>query len=220
MLRSAIIHGCVAVLAAVSVLSGTTRAQSTTFTDRAAFEASLPAGFYFNNFNGTTPAFTPIAGGVSGSGGTPTAAYTVDAPTTGVAAFPDTGFTALGNWSPSENLVVTMTSGNVVSAGAEIWLSDINGNRLAGNVIVDFSDGSQITVPSATSGSFGFAGVTADAPLSTMTLNAVSGQFLNITNLSVAAVPEPSAIALGLTAAGVLGGTWIRRRRPYSRFHR
>jgi hypothetical protein len=47
-----------------------------------------------------------------------------------------------------------------------------------------------------------------------MTLNAVSGQFLNITNLSVAAVPEPSAVALGLTAAGVLGGTWIRRRRP------
>jgi hypothetical protein len=214
MLRSVIVRVCVAFLAAVSVLSGTTRAQSTTFTDRAAFEASLPAGFYANNFDGTTPTFTPITGGVNGSGGTPTATYTVNAVTSGVAAFPDTGFTALGNWTSTENLVVTMTSGNVVSAGAEIWLSDINGNRLDGSVIVDFSDGSQITVPSATSGAFGFAGVTADAPLSTMTLNAVSGQFLNITNLSVAAVPEPSAVALGLTAAGVLGGTWIRRRRP------
>jgi hypothetical protein len=51
MLRSAIVRVCVAFLAAVSVLSGTTRAQSTTFTDRAAFEASLPAGFYFRVFS-------------------------------------------------------------------------------------------------------------------------------------------------------------------------
>lgn len=206
-----------AVIAALAIVSlaCVAEAATTTFTTRAAFESSLPTGFFFNNFSGTPDAFNAPVSSVTGTGGTPAVAYEITAPTTGLGVFPDAGFKAVGNWNAAQAVTVTFTSGNVVSAGGDIWLSDINGNRQAGSVTVDFNNGSplaQILVPSTTSGTFGFAGITTtDGPISTMTLQPASGLYLNVSNLSVAAVPEPASS--GLMAIGAAGLGWLARRR-------
>lgn len=198
------------VLAVVSCLTIGLSAQAATiqFTDRAIFETSLPTGFSFNNFSTTPDAFSSPVVSVPSSGGTPTVDYTITAPASGLGVFPDAGFKAIGNWANSNSIIVTFTSGNVASAGGDIWLSDVNGNRLAGNVTVDFAGGSslgQIVVPSTLTGTFGFAGITTtDGPISTMTLQAAFPAYLNVSNFSAAAVPEPASIVLlGLGAVGV-----------------
>jgi len=207
--------GCVAAAIGAGLLAQGATAATTTYTSRSSFESSLPAGNYFNNFNGTTPTFAPIPGGVSGTGGTPSIGYTITAPTAGVAAFPDAGFTAIGNWGSSNNVVVALNTGNVFSAGADIWLSDINGNRLAGTITVNYSDGSSVLVPSTTTGAFGFAGITTDvAALSTMTIQNAPGAYLNMSNLSVA-VPEPSSIVLAVMGTAGLAAAAARCRRRH-----
>jgi MYXO-CTERM domain-containing protein len=208
--------GCVAAAIGAGLLAQGATAATTTYTSRSSFESSLPAGNYFNNFNGTTPTFAPIPGGVSGTGGTPSIGYTITAPTAGVAAFPDAGFTAIGNWGSSNNVVVALNTGNVFSAGADIWLSDINGNRLAGTITVNYSDGSSVLVPSTTTGAFGFAGITTDsAPLTSMTVVGLGGSsYLNMSNLSVA-VPEPSSIVLAVMGTAGLAAAAARCRRRH-----
>ena len=141
---------------------------------------------------------------VNGSGGTPAITYAITAPTSGLGVFPDAGFKAVGNWQSSDNLVVDFTSGNVFSAGGSVWLAYINGNRQAGSVTINFSDGSSAVVPSTTTGVYGYLGITADsAPLTQMTIVATGGStYLNLSNFSTA-VPEPSTMALVMVAAGI-----------------
>lgn len=187
-------------------------AATISYTDRNLFEAALPTGFYFNDFSTVSNAFSSPVSVVSGSGGTPFVGYEITAPTAGLGVFPETVGKTIGNWAAAENLIVTFNSGNVASAGANIWLTDISGNRLAGTVNVSFSEGASIQVSSTTSGGIGFAGITTtETVLTTLTLQAVGGgSFLNISNLSVAAVPEPSTYALILLAGT---GCVLRRRR-------
>ncbi|MGL4511945.1 MAG: PEP-CTERM sorting domain-containing protein [Lacipirellulaceae bacterium] len=193
-----------AVAAAVSPLG--VSAASTTFTDRATFEASLPAGNFFNNFSGVPTALDAPVPSVSGSGGTPVTSYDITSGEAGVGVFPDLGSSkAIGNWQPANDLVVALTSGNVHSAGANFWLSDISGVRQAGSIIVNFSDGTSGVVPSTTSGPYGYFGVTSDTLLTSMTIVATSN-FLNFSNFSTA-IPEPTSLVVVATAAaaGLLG---------------
>jgi hypothetical protein len=212
--RAVVCCGLVAAFAGLVWGSVISQAASVTYTDRSTFEASLPTGFFSNNFSSVPDAIGSPVATVTGSGGTPTLGYDVTAPTAGLGVFPGAGFKAIGNWSPSQNMVVTFTSGNIFSAGGDIWLSDINGDRLAGTVTVDFNEGTSIPVPSTTSGSLGFAGITTTgSPLTTMTLQASSGSFLNLSNLTVATVPEPGSLTLaGLAAAGLTAAARQRRR--------
>lgn len=201
------------VAASVGLFVTASQAATTTYTNRASFEASLPTGSYFNNFSGVPDAFNSPVASVTGTGGTPAIGYTITAPSSGLGVFPDAGFKAVGNWNQAQSVVVTFNTGNVSSAGGDIWLSDINGNRVSGTFTVNYSDGSSVAVPSTTSGPFGFAGITTDGgPLASMTIvNSASG-YLNFSNFSVA-VPEPPAaatVALGLAA---VGGASISRRR-------
>lgn len=200
--------------AAIGLLATGVHAATTIYTSRSSFESSLPAGSFFNNFSSVPDAFITAVPSVSGTGGTPTAGYTITAPPAGLGVFPDVGFKAVGNWGSTNNLVVTFDTGNVVSAGGEIWISDINGARLAGTVTVNFSNGSSVSVPSTTSGAFGFAGITTDSgPLTSMTIVGLGGvSYLNLSNFSVAAVPEPSSMAATALAVVALAGAALRRR--------
>ena len=194
----------VAAVLLASVTSIATAA-TTTFTSRSSFEASLPTGNFFNNFSGVPDAFNAPVSSVSGSGGTPAITYTIAAPTAGLGVFPDISPTkAIGNWNSANNVVVDFTSGNVFSAGGSVWLTDINGNRQAGSVTMNFSDGSSAVVPSTTTGDYGYLGITADsAPLTQMTIVGTGGStYLNLSNFSTA-VPEPSTMALVMVAAGI-----------------
>jgi hypothetical protein len=210
------ITACLAIAAAhciAGLLSAT--AATTTFTDRTTFENSLTNAF-FNNFNSVPDAFSSPVASVTGTGGTPSMEYTITAPTGGLGVFPDTGFKAIGNWNQANSIIFTFNTGNIFSAGGDLWLSDVNGNRLAGNITVSFSDGlstlASLSVPSATTGAFGFAGITTDGgPLTTMTIQNSPTGYLNISNFSVA-VPEPSVISLVLLAGGV-GYLAVRNRR-------
>jgi hypothetical protein len=206
--------GCVAAAVALGLLAKDAHAATTTFTTRSSFESSLPAGSFFNNFSSVPDAFISSVPSVTGTGGTPTVGYTITAPSAGLGVFPDSGFKAVGNWGSSNNVVVAFNTGNVFSAGGDIWISDINGNRLAGTVTVNFSDGSTVAVPSTTSGAFGFAGITTDsAPLTSMTVVGLGGSsYLNMSNFSVAAVPEPSSMAATVLAVVALAGAALRRR--------
>jgi len=197
-------------------LCGAASAGVTTFTSRASFEASLPAGNFFNNFSAVPDAFSSPVASVTGTGGTPTIGYTITAPTANVGVFPDTGFKAVGNWNQGQSMVITFNSGNVFSAGGDIWLSDINGTRVAGTVTVNYSDGSSVLVPSTTTGAFGFAGITTDvSALTTMTIVNNPSGYLNLSNFSVAttAVPEPGSIVLAVMGTAGLAGEAMRRRR-------
>jgi len=205
--------GCVAAAIGAGLLAQTATAATTTYTSRSSFESSLPAGSFFNNFSSVPDAVASPVTSVTGTGGTPTLGYTITAPTAGLGVFPDAGFKAVGNWNLGQPVVVTLNTGNVFSAGADLWLSDINGNRLAGTITVNYSDGSSVLVPSTTTGAFGFAGITTDvAALSTMTIQNAPGAYLNMSNLSVAAVPEPSSIAATALAVAALAGAALRRR--------
>jgi hypothetical protein len=178
--------------AAVAAIFVQSTASAITFTDRAVFEASLPAGSYFDNFSGVPDAAEVPVPSISLSGGTPAISYEITGPPAGVGVFPDAGFKAIGNWQPSNDVVVTFTSSNVFSAGASVWLSTITGVRVDGSITVDFSDGSTADVPSSsdTNVPFGFIGVTSTTPLTTMTIRA-STAFLNFSNFSVAAGAAP-----------------------------
>ncbi|MBM3875068.1 MAG: PEP-CTERM sorting domain-containing protein [Verrucomicrobia bacterium] len=203
------------VAASLGLCATAAQAATTTYTSSSSFQSSLPAGYYFNDFVGVPDSPSSPVTSVTGTGGIPTVGYTITAPTSGLGVFPDAGFKAVGNWNRSQDMVVTFNTGNVASAGADIWISDINGNRLAGNVTVNFSDGSSVSVPSTTTGAFGFAGITiTDAPLTTMTVvnNNVTG-YLNVSNMSVAAVPEPSSLAATALAMAAMAGVTLQRRR-------
>ena len=197
----------------LACLASVAPAGVTTFTSRASFEASLPAGNFFNNFSTVPDAFNSPVSSVSGTGGTPSIGYTITAPSAGLGVFPDAGFKAVGNWNQAQPVVVTFNTGNVFSAGADVWLSDINGTRLEGTITVIYSDGSSVLVPSTTTGASGFAGITTDvAALSTMTFVNNPGGYLNVSNLSVAPVPEPSSLALAVLGAAGLASAAVRRR--------
>lgn len=208
---SAAVHCCLVI--GLGLFTSVSSAATTTYTDQTTFLNALPAGFYTNNFSGLTNATSVPVATVSQSGGTPLASYDITAPTSGLGVFPDTGFKAVGNWNSGQDMVVTFTS-SINAAGGEVWLSDINGNRLTGNITVDFDNGAQqLVVPSTTTGAFGFAGLTSDSPITTMTIRNASPSYLNLTNLTVSAVPEPATLAaVGLSAFGLARLAWSRRR--------
>jgi hypothetical protein len=206
----ALCFGVSAACLTTSLWPGDAHAATTTFTSRTAFESSLPVGFYFNDFSSVPDAIVAPVTSIAGSGGTPTIAYTIAAPDGGVGVFPDSELLgaakAIGNWVQAQDVVVTFESGNVASAGASFWLSDINGVRFPGLVTVNFSNGSTMEVPSAADGPLGFFGITTtDGPLTSMTIVRNAERFLNFTHFSTAPSAGSAAVPGDYNNSGVVG---------------
>lgn len=181
------------------------------FTDRAAFEAGLPSGFYKDDFSSASIAVSSPELNYVGIGGTPTIGTTVTAPSGGLFIGQLLGeLTAkfIGPWEDTDDLMVAFNTANVYRVGIDVAIEDFNG-PVAGDVTFDFSSGATATLSLPASSNFSFLGIYSDTPLSWMKLRAVGGGvFTNTTRLTTA-VPEPSS---GLMAMGIVGAICWRRR--------
>jgi hypothetical protein len=209
--KSDLILGCLVLLLAVA---GRQANADLIFTDRAAFEAGLPAGYFFNDFSDAPDAVGSPAFSYSASGGAPVVGYSLTAPTGGLFIGPLSADPNppkfIGPWEDTEDLIISFTTGNVYRAGIEVFIEDFD-SRLAGDVTIDFSNGSSTVLSVPAVGDFGFIGIYSQTPLTSMTIRAQGGGVFTNTTSMYAAIPEPSSAALVALAVGAVLGFRDRR---------
>ena len=168
-----------------------------TYSLKAAFLGDLQPGFYYTNFSGIPVNFDVPYMTLEFTNAAAAIGYTVSS-ASGLfrTPSPDVG---LGNWTASADILVTFNTPNVRTIGADFFLLNFNGDRLNGDITVTFSDGTTATVPSTTSGAYGFFGISSDDPLSSMTISGSTGgdiyeQLANFYVSSSASVPATTVI--------------------------
>lgn len=182
------------------------------FTDRTAFEAGLPAGYFKDDFSSASVAVGSPADSYVGVGGSPVIGYTITAPTGGLfigqlLGEPTAKF--IGPWEDTDDMLVSFNTANVYRVGIDLAVEDAFG-PVARSVTFDFSSGVTATISLPASSNFSFLGLYSDTPLSWMSVRAVGGGvFTNTTRLTTA-VPEPSS---GLMALVIVCATLRRGRR-------
>ena len=102
----------------------------TTYTSESAFVSALPSGYYLENFASQAAFSAPAA--LSLSGGTPKVSYQISAPNLLFINQDQLGNNAAGNNFQSDNVTVSFTT-PVHAVRAEFYLTDINGNDVAGS---------------------------------------------------------------------------------------
>ncbi len=197
-------------------------AQTTQYTDTAAFLAQLNPNAYTETFTsptrGNAPSFSYSQNGFS---------YTITSTST-----PGSGYDSavyLGNGItganfPFSNVVFTFTSGNVTAVGGNFFQTSINDEFLSSPVTLTLSNGATTTYTPTSTGTF--QGFTTTLAISSITFAAPTqdgiypaiDNFTVGTNKNLAAVPEPG---VWVTAASLLGTTGIglvrgRRRKTAS----
>ncbi|MFM9026273.1 MAG: beta strand repeat-containing protein, partial [Planctomycetaceae bacterium] len=216
------------VLAAGAVASHAvqSRAQITTYTTEAAFQAALVPGSVTNSFP-DIPNFTP-AGPARYVEGTPYASYNIYCPAT---LFADSGFSiggqtvrGVGNYGYGSPVYLDFSSNNVRQFGASFFLCDFFGAPVAGDVTVQFFDGSSTTVPIVTgsvptnmgsSGGPNFFGVSvanSGQAIRSLTIPRYPGTdiYVNIGPVTTTAFDDVARFWSGGGSATTLGGsgTW------------
>ena len=173
------------------------------FTDRNAFEAGLPPGFFIDNFSSAQDAVGAPAPFYTNSGGTPTIQYTITAPPGGLfigQLVNPPGAKLIGPWNDSDDLFIAFHTPNVFRVGMDIGVEGIE--PVTRDVTIDLSSGASITF-SLPAVQFSFVGVYSDVPLDWLNIRAVgNGLDLN-TRLLTTAVPEPSTVLLVLLSSGM-----------------
>ena len=181
----------------------------TTYTSESAFVSALSPGYYLENFASQAAFSAPAS--LSVSGGTPTVSYQISAPNLLFINQDQLGNNAAGNNFQSDNVTVSFTT-PVHAVGAEFYLTDINGNDVAGSTSIIFSDGTTGNITSTTSGPpYGFFGITSTTPITLLVINASASGFVNMANFytSVSPVPEPATGLVLLTGiAGLACARW------------
>jgi len=177
-----------------------------TFTSEASFVAALPAGYFYNNFSSV------VSGSVNPSllfsGGTPLMSYTLTSPGSNPGVWGTTlSDRAVGNNYAPNSLITASISPGAYWVGANFWNVDINENRVAGTVVINFSDGTVANVTSTTTGALGFFGVHSDVPITSFTVQ--GGQFFSMDNLYTA-VPEPTTMIAGALLLLPFGASTFR----------
>ncbi len=192
----------VALTAAASLAPA--KAAVLTYTAKSAFTDHLLPGYYFNDFTSLPVNFDIAYPSAGFTNGTPAVGYNITAPSGGLfrTPAPDVG---IGNWNSANALIVTFSTGNVRTIGADFFLLDFPGNRVAGTIRVTFSDGTTTDVPSYSSGAYGFFGISSDTPISSLTITpAPAGQYINVGGFyASASAPVPATTVItDLTRAG------------------
>ncbi|MFM7206752.1 MAG: beta strand repeat-containing protein [Planctomycetaceae bacterium] len=202
------------------------RAQITTFTTQAAFQAALVPGSVTNSFP-DIPNFT-AAGPARYVEGTPYASYNIYCP---AALFADSGFSiggqtvrAVGNYGYGSPVYLDFSSNNVRQFGASFFLCDLPGNLIPGDVTVQFFDGSSTSVPIVTgsvatnmgsTGGANFFGVSvanSGQAIRSLTIPRYpgTGVYVNIGPVTTTAFDDVARFWSGAGSATSLGGsgTW------------
>ena len=200
-----------ALAVALTALAVPAHAAITAYSTSATFTATLLAGSYRETFTGTTGSGTAS---IPFSGGTPTVAYTVTAPSNTTSDGVYRSGTIIGNNLPGESLAFTPTSGNISAFGGEFFITNVSDTFQAQPVTLTVTDSlgaslSQTYTP--TSASVGsFRGFTSTGTITSIVLSApnitAANYYNSVDNViagRVAAVPEPAtmaALALGAVA--------------------
>lgn len=183
--------------AAAMVFSAAASAQTTTYSNSAAFLANVAPGSYTEGF--ADPSFSGSPSADFAGGGF---AYTVSAP----GSLYGNG-TLIGTNLPGETLTVTFTGAPVTAVGGNFWATNISDVFQAVPVTLTLSDGTvtSFTPASETIGSFvGFTSTLAITSLQVASTAAVYAGMGNLT-VGVTAVPEPGTwLLMGLGVAGLL----------------
>lgn len=201
--------------------TGSLRAAVTEYTDRAAFLAALPAGYFSTDFSGLTGG-DQGATSLAFSGGSPAVNLTIasrNAANTGPGDF--LYLSELGDVDAALGNTTTVTDQLWLSApglyaiGGDWFLSDFEENYFAGSVNLAFSGSDTFTVTSVSLAD-SFRGYISDAPLTGLLVSAAGGipatdRWVTVDNLAAAAVPEPAGAVMAVLGLGVVAGT--RRRR-------
>jgi PEP-CTERM motif len=188
--------------AALSCVSASSFAVTTTYTSSAAFLAQVAAGSYTETFAGLA---NPPAGPAPFSGGG--FAYSAAAPSNIYLAG---GF--LGTNQIDEALTVTFTSGNVKAVGGNFYATDLNDAFQAVSITLKLSDSTTVTfTPSSLANSY--RGFTSDVFITSLTISA-PGQSLysGLDNLTVGTVPVPEPGTWWMMGLGLAGLLAYRRR--------
>lgn len=193
----------IAAALAALLLSVPSQAATVLYTDEAAFLSVLAFDSYLEEFSAYTyGSYAAPSLNLSGGSGF---AYTLSAPLNLYSGNGDMSTNSAG-----DALTATFTGSPVTAVGGLFYATNIDGDYQAGNILVTLNDGTtrSFSPPNTSS----FTGFTSDVAITSITIDATSGNWPTMDNFYVgAAVPEPSGLVLCGFGAGAL--IMLRRRR-------
>ena len=194
-------------LAALSLGVSAASAGLMTYATSASFLADLHAAYYLNDFSVLPSGVyqddaSTAYHNVAFTGGSPAVSYDIDAD--GGDYFPSSPINCVTTFSPADNLTVTFASTNVLTVGANCFLTDFNGGPTSGSldVIVNFADGTSLTntmISTLSTTSFGFFGVSSDVPISSLVVSTAS-QYVTMANLYAATAATVPSTTVSVVA--------------------
>jgi hypothetical protein len=183
------------------------------YTTEASFLAAVNPGYYLNDFTG-------LAGGSVGnnlaySGGTPLFGYTISSSSGYLWGVAPGGNPAMSTGFETDNLLVTITTGNVNAIAGNFFLTTDSGGSQSGSVKVTLSDGTIASLPSL---SFqGFSTGVASTHITSVLIQSLStgdaDHYPTLDHFYVAAVPEAATWLTSSVLVLACGGVWWYYRR-------
>ncbi len=196
--------------AALGLSQGAYSAVVTTYTDAAAFQATLEAGSYLEDFSSLEP--TAFGNSLSFTGGGFAFDVASSEPLWGEGSSAATMILTAS--SSYHTLTLSFSGGGTTAVGGNFFPDPIFGNSPGVSISLSLNDGTGYSFTSTTGTDWPFVGFTSSTPITSLTFAIKNtGDVVAIDNIVVghSAIPEPStyAVFFGLCALGLVA--WRRR---------